>query len=237
MVSNARCNPEMATRILITGFGAYGDGSNASQSLLDALRQSDDLEQEIGAELRFAELPVDTDAIEGILDALIETSAPTCCVFFGQAPGRNRVTPERIATNLRDFSVPDAGGRQPRGEPVVPGGPAAYRATLPQLDRAIAALNEAGIPAALSNTCGNHLCNQTLYLALHMAARRGLDLRAGFIHIPVTPEQVIAEEPLTLRHPHCPFMTTAMAVRAARSLLRHLASTPAESGEVGVPTA
>lgn len=224
----------MTHRILITGFGPYGDGSNASHRLLDALRQSADLERQVGAELRFAELPVDTDAVEGILDALIADAEPTCCVFFGQAPGRNRVTPERIATNLRDFSVPDARGRQPRGEPVVPGGPAAYRATLPRLDRIVAELNEQGIPAALSNHGGNHLCNQTLYLALHMAARRGLDMRAGFVHIPVTPEQVIAEEPLTLRHPNCAFMATETTVRAAGVILRHLASAPVERRDPAV---
>ena len=210
------------TGILITGFGAYGEGSNASERLIEALRRDPAF-----ADVGLAALPVDTEAVEELLAELIANSKPDYALFFGQAPGRNRVMLERIATNLRDFSVPDARGRRPRGEPVVAGGPDARRATLPDMDGMVAALNAAGIPAALSNHAGNHLCNQTLYLGLHIAARRGLALKAGFVHIPAAPEQIIAEEPLTLRHPNCPFMPTGTVVEAARILLRRLASGPA----------
>ena len=208
------------TGILVTGFGAYGDGSNASERLIETLRSAD----LPGADIRFAVLPVDTEAVEGLLTELIDTVDPEFALFFGQAPGRNRITLERIATNLRDLSVPDVRGRQPRGEPVVAGGPDAYRATLPDMAAMVAALNARGIPAALSNHAGNHLCNQTLYLGLHIAARRGLALKAGFVHIPAAPEQIIAEEPLILRHPNCPFMPTATVAEAARSLIGHLAA-------------
>ena len=211
------------TRILITGFGVYGEGSNASERLIEALRRAD-----LGiADIRLAVLPVDTEAVEVLLAELIESSRPDFALFFGQAPGRNRIMLERIATNLRDLSVPDVRGRQPRGEPVVAGGPDAYRATLPDMDGMVAALNAAGIPAGLSNHAGNHLCNQTLYLGLHFAARCGLALKAGFVHIPAAPEQIIAEEPLILRHPNCPYVPTATAVEATRILIRHLASRPA----------
>ena len=73
----------------------------------------------------------------------------------------------------------------------VEGAPAAYFSTLP-LREILAALTAEGIPAAISNTAGTYLCNDTLYTTLDALARRGRSIPAGFIHLPNEPSIVTA---------------------------------------------
>ncbi len=137
--------------------------------------------------------------------------------IFGFSRGRSI---ERIATNLRDFGTPDRHGNLPRDVPIAHGGPAAFHSTWPEQRRLTAALNAAGIPAAMSNDAGNHLCNQLLYLALCAAAKRGQPCAVTFVHVPVLPQQVIDEEPMTMRHPNCPCLPLPMLTEAVACLLR-----------------
>ena len=117
----------------------------------------------------------------------------------GTAPGakkRSAVTPEYVGINLRHARIADNLGNQPQDEPVVPGGPTAYFATVPV--RAMTAAIEAqGIPAAVSYTAGTYVCNDLLYTLLHHYAET--PVRAGFIHVPFLPEQApqgVASMPL-----------------------------------------
>jgi pyroglutamyl-peptidase len=122
---------------------------------------------------------------------LVEETAPLAIVHLGLAAGRARLALERVAVNVMDFDTPDNAGFHAHGEPCVPGGPAAYFATLP-LAAILAALVAEGIPAYVSNTAGTYLCNQTLYGTLHLLAARRLPARAGFIHLPLLPAMVAA---------------------------------------------
>ena len=49
------------------------------------------------------------------------------------------------------------------------------------------AIDAAGLPAAVSNSAGTFVCNETLYSLLHHCA--DTDTRVGFIHIPQLPQQ------------------------------------------------
>ena len=210
--------------VLITGFEANDPPHrNASAVLLEALvGQLQELRRASGgAEVRTKLMPGDTMALPASLEtALDERPWPTHLLLLGQAPGRNKVTLERIATNLRDFGTPDRHGNLPRDVPVAHGGPAAFYSTWPKQKRLTAALNAAGIPAAVSNDAGSHLCNQLLYLALHAAAGQGQPCAVTFVHVPVLPQQVIAEEPMTMRHPNCPCLPLPMLTEAVACLLR-----------------
>ena len=141
--------------VLITGFEANDPPNrNTSAVLVEALAgQLTDLQRACGgAEVRTRLMPGDTTALAGSLEtALGEQPRPTHVLLLGQAPGRNRVTLERFATNLRDFGTSDRQGNLPRDVSVVNGGPAAYCSTWPEQKRLIEALNAAGIPAATSN--------------------------------------------------------------------------------------
>jgi pyroglutamyl-peptidase len=132
--------------------------------------------------------------------------------MLGLAGGRARVSIERVAVNVMDYSIPDAAGRLLTDTPCVAGGPAAHLSTLP-IREVLAALTAEGIPAHISNTAGTYLCNYTLYTALHALRRRARRLPAGFLHLPYLPSMVAAH---ALEQPS---MDLSLAVRAAELAL------------------
>lgn len=216
--------PEVPSIVLITGFEANDPPCrNASAALIEALQGClPQLRCASGdAEVRIRLMPGNTLALSDALGAALdELPPPTHLLLLGQAPGRNRITPERLATNVRDFGTPDRYGNLPRNVPVVEGGPASLHSTWPGQDSLVGVLNTAGIPAAISHDAGNHLCNQSLYLALHAAAQRNQQCVVAFVHVPVLPQQVIDEEPMVLRHPSCPHMPLTVLIEAVTNLLR-----------------
>jgi len=209
--------------VLITGFEANDPPHrNTSAVLVEALgKHLTELQRACGGvEVRTRLMPGDTVALAASLEAALgEQPRPTHVLLLGQAPGRNRVTLERFATNLRDFGTSDRHGNLPRDVPVVDGGPTAYHSTWPKQKRLVEALNTAGIPAAMSNDAGNHLCNQLLYLALDAAARPDQSCVITFVHVPMLLQQVIDREPLTMRHSNCPYLPLPMLIEAVVRLL------------------
>jgi len=177
-------------RILVTGFEPNDDGLNASQAVVESLIGDVPVAlRPLGDHLHLAILPGNTHTVSVSLIALIEEHQPNFCVLVGQAPGRSKVTFERVATNLRDFMVADRAGNVETGSRIFAEAPAAYFSTLDALQLA-KLLESAGIPAAPSNNAGNHLCNQALFVALHYAATRDVPVKSVFMHIPLLPSQV-----------------------------------------------
>jgi len=174
--------------VLVTGFEAFaGHPANPSLEVAKALDG-----RVVGdAVVRAAILPVHHAEAASRVSRLIDETDPQAVVHLGLAAGRARIALERVAVNVMDFDTPDNAGHRARGEPCVPGGPAAYFATLP-LAAVQAALLAEGIPAYVSNTAGTYLCNQTMYGTLHLLARRRHPARAGFVHLPLLPAMVAA---------------------------------------------
>ncbi len=171
-------------KILITAFEPFQQETvNATVEALALL--PDALE---GATLLKRVLPVEFGRSAEVLGALLEELQPDAVVSMGQATGRSDITPERVAINVNDARIPDNAGDQPADQPIRPGGPAAYFSTLP-LREMIAAMQEAGVPASLSNTAGTFVCNHLMYSLLDRLAAAGRAIPAGFIHIPATPAQ------------------------------------------------
>ncbi len=175
--------------ILLTGFEPFGGHpTNPSGDVAKAL----DGRAIGGAVVRSAILPVDHAAAGPEVARLLAATDPQAVVHLGLAAGRARIALERVAVNVMDFGdTPDNSGYRARGEPCVPGGPAAYFATLP-LPAMLEALRAEGIPAYISSTAGTFLCNQTLYGTLHLLAGRPDPPPAGFIHLPLSPAMVAA---------------------------------------------
>jgi len=174
--------------LLVTGFEPFGTHTlNPSADVAKAVAG-----QRVGGfQIEGAVLPVHHAETVTRVQALLADLAPAAVLHLGLAEGRPRLALERVALNVMDYRIPDNAGFVAEGEPCVPGGPAAYVATLP-LAEILAALRAQGIPAYLSNTAGTFLCNQTLYATLHEIERRGLAARAGFLHLPLSPEMVAA---------------------------------------------
>ena len=177
-------------RLLLTAFEPFG-GESLNSSFQAARRISDMSFRD--ALVQVIELPVDRHlAVERALEALRKDS-PDVVVMLGEAGGRYRVNPERVAVNIDDFRIPDNAGNKPSDEPIVQGGPVAYFSTLPI--RAITErLVEARIPAAISNSAGTFLCNRLFYSVMHAIASEGRATKAGFIHLPFLHEQTIPKQ-------------------------------------------
>lgn len=186
--------PGPPRHILLTGFEPFdGDTVNPSG---EVAKQLDG--KAIGdCVVRSVILPVQHEAARAVVAPLLEAPGLTSVVHLGLAGGRARVSLERVAVNVMDYSRPDAHGQVLRDVACVEGGPAAYFSTLP-LRKMLAALTAEGIPAAISNTAGTYLCNDVSYTTLHALAQRGLTIPAGFVHLPFLPSMVVAhglEEP------------------------------------------
>jgi len=171
-------------KALVTGFEAFaGDRVNPS---FEALRL---LPARLGElEIATRSLPVIYGQALPALRSAIAATAPDIVLSVGLAGGRSELSLERVAINIDDARIPDNGGNQPIDRPVVAGGPTAYFATLP-IKAAVAALREAGLPAAVSNSAGTFLCNHVFYGLMHEAAAGGGGFRGGFLHLPYLPSQ------------------------------------------------
>ena len=169
-------------RILVTGFDPFG-GQPVNPAREAVLRLPDTVG---GYEIIKLEIPtVFGMAAETVLK-VAEELRPHAILCVGQAGGRSAVTPEVVAINLREASIPDNAGNSPVNTPVAENAPAAYFSTLPVRDM-VRAVKERGIPCSLSYTAGTFVCNDLLYTLLHRY--RDTDVKVGFVHIPFLPEQ------------------------------------------------
>ena len=175
-------------KLLVTGFDPFG-GETVNPAREAVLRLPDALG---GYEIAKLEIPtVFGLAAETVLQAA-EELCPHAILCVGQAGGRSAVTPEVVAINLREASIPDNAGNIPVNTPVIENAPAAYFATLPVRDM-VQAVKEKGIPCTLSYSAGTFVCNDLLYTLLHRY--RDTDMQVGFVHIPYLPEQAREGKP------------------------------------------
>lgn len=203
-------------KILLTGFEPNDGGLNASEILVRSLKDDPPtLLREYSDDIQIKILPGDTYALGQVVDETLAHDDLDIYLGVGQARGYNRIALERMAKNLRYFVTPDRAGNTPQGEPIVPDAPLAYLSSLPIQNDLISKLEQQLIPARIANDCGTHLCNQVFYQVLHWSALHKPEMRVGFVHIPLLPEQVIQQ------WPHSPFMPLDMTRTAIALILYH----------------
>ena len=169
-------------KLLITGFDPFGGESiNPSWEAVKLLPDT------IG-DYQLHKLQIPT--IFGVApQKVLEAAAaikPDVIISVGQAGTRDSVTPERIGINMRSARIADNAGYIPVEEKIIPDGADGIFSTLP-VAAMVDAIRAAGLPAAISNTAGTFVCNDTLYSLLHHY--QGTQVRCGFIHVPWLPEQ------------------------------------------------
>lgn len=174
-------------KILLCAFDPFG-GEKINPAL-EAVKLVD----VAGVELEKCEVPTAFYRSVEVVVERIEKFKPDAILMIGQAGGRDKITPERVAINVSDANIGDNEGNRPSDEPVAVGAPAAYFSTLP-IKGIVAALNAEGIPSAISNSAGTFVCNHLMFGVLNYIAERSLGAKAGFIHIPFLPEQVVGRE-------------------------------------------
>lgn len=182
-------------KILVTGFEPFNGGTiNPSEEIVHLLTAPE------GVTLIKEILPVEFKKTTIRLKALFQKHQPDIVLSIGQAGGRAEISVERIAVNVDCAKssngrkmLADNAGDLPVDEPIEPEGAAAYFSTLP-IWQIVEAVQEKGIPAAISNTAGTYVCNHVMYESLYQAAVNYPKMKAGFIHVPFLPEQIACRE-------------------------------------------
>lgn len=170
--------------ILVTGFQPFGgEKINPAWEAIRVLPDSI-----VGSKVVKLQIPVVFGVGADVVSTAIDHINPDIVLCVGQAGGRAKITPEFVGINYRDARIPDNDGNQPHAQRIVEDGPDAYFATLPV--RAMTeAMNESGIPAALSYTAGTYVCNDVMYSMLHVLATKYPNARGAFMHVPFATEQ------------------------------------------------
>jgi pyroglutamyl-peptidase len=180
---------ELKDVILLTGFEPFG-GSDVNPSIEACMR----LEGRTfnGYRVAVEEIPLRYAEVQPRLVEAVERHSPSAVVCTGQS-GAATVNVERVAINVADARIPYNCGDQPRDRAIVEDGPTAYFTGLP-IRRLLKALNEAGVPCSLSNSAGTFGCNHVFYELMHYLSVNGVEVPAGFIHVPSLPEQVLEKK-------------------------------------------
>lgn len=194
-------------KILVTGFDPFGE--DVINPAIEAVKC---LPSEInGVEIIQLEIPtVFRKSAEIVRKAIVEEQ-PDYILNIGQAGGRAELTPERVAINIDDARIADNAGQQPIDQKIQETGNEAYFSQLP-IKAMVEYMNKENIPASVSNTAGTFVCNHIMYQTLFLTATEFPEVKAGFMHIPFIPEQVI-------HRPNTPSMSLEDIVRGIKASL------------------
>jgi pyroglutamyl-peptidase len=185
----------MTTDVLLTGFAPFA-GASVNESW-EAVRLAAPLLRSGGLTVETLELPVEFYRGGDLLVEAVRHHRARLVIAVGLASGREGITPERVAVNVRDARIPDNAGASPVDEPVVADGPVGYFSTLP-IKAMVSALAADGIPGAVSQTAGTYVCNDVFYTLQHLLANDASleGIRGGFVHVPSVD---VVDSPTTAR--------------------------------------
>lgn len=196
-------------KILISAFDPFG-GDLINPALEAVKLMKDEIS---GAQIVKLEVPtVFNKCIDKVVEA-IHKEKPDVVLNIGQAGGRFDVTPERVAINVDDARIKDNEGKQPIDKPIYEDGEPAYFATLP-VKAMVKEIKAAGLPSSLSNSAGTFVCNHLMYGTLYNVQKIDKNIKAGFIHVPFIPEQVVG------RPAPAPSMSIADIARALEAAVK-----------------
>jgi len=172
--------------IIVTGFEPFlGEKINPSLEVLELLPNELN-----GYKIVKKGLPVVFNKCFNEIPRLIKEYDPEYIIHIGQAGGRTKITPERVAINIDDTGSVDNENKTYKDVTIKEDGENAYFSNIP-IKAIIEELNKNLIPSAISNSAGTYVCNNLLYNTLYYINKNNLEIKAGFIHIPFTHEQVL----------------------------------------------
>lgn len=193
------------SKILVTGFEAFDKSAlNPSAEIVKTLK---------GDDLVTAILPVVFGQASSKLKRIIDLHKPRAVLCLGQAEGRSAMTPERIAINLGDARIADNAGNHPLAQRIIADGPDGHFSTLP-IEKMVASMKAAGIPASISLSAGTFVCNHIFYVLQDYL--KDSSIKSGFMHVPLMDEQ--RKEFPTL--PTMPIRQMVVGVEIALDVLR-----------------
>lgn len=164
--------------VLVTAFDPFkGEATNASQLVLEALKERIDIQVQI--------LPTSFHRSYPLLRQAVSSYKPDVVILLGEAENRPYVSLERIAINMDDARIDDNDGVQLIQSKIERKGPDGLFSRLPIYNIA-PKLKEAGLKVQITNTAGTFVCNHIMYEALYHLPKK---LPVGFIHVPILTEQ------------------------------------------------
>lgn len=176
----------MMKKLLLTGFEPFLHYTvNPTMKIVEELDGTAIGEYEIIGKI----MTVDFKTSGQQLVKLLTEIQPDVHISLGLAAGRYKITPERIAINIKDGDV-DNEGYKPVDQSIQETGEAGYLSTLP-IRKIVNKLIENGLPAEISNSAGTYLCNNVMYEGLHYVKTTNSEMLSGFIHIPASHELAI----------------------------------------------
>lgn len=173
-------------KILVTGFDPFGN--DKINPAIEAVKKLPDTIND--ATIIKLEIPTVFNQSAQVVHQAIIDNQPDYVLNIGQAGGRFGLTPERVAINLDDGRIADNAGFQPTDQVIQADGQNAYFTQLP-VKAMVQAIKQAGIPSSLSTTAGTYVCNHIMYQVQYMIDKEFPTLKAGFMHIPFLPDQVV----------------------------------------------
>jgi pyroglutamyl-peptidase len=131
-------------------------------------------------------LPVSYRAAPEMLTAAIDLAATSGAPFdliwmLGVAVRSSAWRVEQFGRNQNGAGA-DAEGHRP-GRNIAPGGPDKLEATVP-VDEIAKELTGSAVPAIVSHSAGDYLCNHVFYTALLRLRELDSKTAAGFLHVP-----------------------------------------------------
>lgn len=176
--------------ILITGYEPFG-GDTVNPSLDVAKNLSGTVYKDFT--FQYAKIPVNRELCISTMIEALNCYQPEIVICIGLAYGRAAISIERTAVNVADFPMPDNAGYLALNETIDKNGATAYFSTLP-IRAIMKNIQSAGIPAYVSNSAGTYCCNVLMYGLLNHISKNKLNIRAGMIHVPYTPEMIIQKD-------------------------------------------
>lgn len=173
-------------KILVTGFDPFGD--DTINPAIEAVKLLPDEIEDV--EIVKLEIPTVFYKSSDVVREAIEKEQPDYVLNIGQAGGRAELTPERVAINMDDARFEDNEGQQPIDQVIREDGEPAYFSQLP-IKAMVDYMKKEHIPASVSNTAGTFVCNHIMYQSIYLTMTEFPEVKAGFMHIPFLPEQVL----------------------------------------------
>lgn len=198
--------------ILLTGFEPFG-GSSVNPSIKACKLLMNEIYN--GYTVKVEEIPVKFKEIKPEIIKHMDSYNPSAIICTGQS-SRPLISLERVAINIANARIPYNCGTKPVDETVEQDGPTGFFTKLP-LRKLLESLNEAKIPAEISNTAGTFGCNQVFYHLMKHLEDNGINIPAGFIHVPSLPEQVVGSNK--------PSMSLEVIAEALRVIIKTISDT------------
>jgi len=170
---------EEPTIILVIGFGPFLNYSINPSELI-----AKELNGEIINRAEIIGLPVQpnlsnfTESIEIVYQAIVDNN-PDYVFSIGLAASSKKIQIEKIGYNLKKETKDNS-----TLEKLIPNGPCIYFSPLPAL-KIVRELRKVGIPSKMSLFGGFSLCNGMLYSVLYYVDINDLNIKSGFIHVPL----------------------------------------------------